>query len=94
MKKLYCVICDKYRKFEKPKMSYLWEKRLVLFITCSKCENEEEELFKEDESNEMLKIPGLIENMVEENISQEFKLKNIDEIRNYSSEEIESRMNW
>ena len=56
-------------------------------------ENEEEELFKEDESNEMLKIPGLIENMVEENISQEFKLKNIDEIRNYSPEEIESRMN-
>ena len=22
-KKLYCVICDKYRKFEKPKKSYL-----------------------------------------------------------------------
>ena len=24
--KLYCVICDKYRKFEKPKTSYLLKK--------------------------------------------------------------------
>ena len=23
MKKIYCVICDKYKKFEKPKISYL-----------------------------------------------------------------------
>ena len=23
MKKLYCVICGKYRKFEKPKISYI-----------------------------------------------------------------------
>ena len=30
MKKLYCVICGKYRKFEKPKISYLPEKTLVL----------------------------------------------------------------
>ena len=26
MKKLYGVICSKYRKFEKPKISYLLEK--------------------------------------------------------------------
>ena len=26
VKKLYCVICGKYRKFEKPKISYLLEK--------------------------------------------------------------------
>ena len=32
MKKLYCVICRKYRKFEKPKISYLSEKTLVLSI--------------------------------------------------------------
>ena len=30
MKKLYCVICSKYRKFEKPKISYPLEKTLVL----------------------------------------------------------------
>ena len=32
MKKLYCVICSKYSKFEKPKISYLLEKTLVLVI--------------------------------------------------------------
>ena len=32
MKKLYCVICDKNRKFEKPKISYLFEKTLILSI--------------------------------------------------------------
>ena len=30
MKKLYCVICGKYRKFEKPEIPYLLEKTLVL----------------------------------------------------------------
>ena len=42
MKKLYCVICGKYRKFEKPKISYFLEKALVLSIICSKCKNENE----------------------------------------------------
>ena len=32
MKKLYCVICSKYRKFEKPKISYFLEKTLVFYI--------------------------------------------------------------
>ena len=36
MKKLYCVICGNYRKIEKPKISYLLEKALVLSIICSK----------------------------------------------------------
>ena len=27
MKKIYCIICGKYKKFEKPKISYLKEKR-------------------------------------------------------------------
>ena len=44
MKILYCVICGKYRKFEKPKISYLVEKALVLSIICSKCNNKK--LFK------------------------------------------------
>ena len=41
MKKLYCVICGKYRKFEKPKKSYLLEKTLAVSIICSKCKNED-----------------------------------------------------
>ena len=47
MKKIYCVICDKYRKFKNSKISYLFEKTLDLFIISSKCENEDEKTFKE-----------------------------------------------
>ena len=60
MKKLYCVICGNSIKFEKPKISYLLEKTLVLPISCSKCKNEDEKLFKKEESMEILKILGLI----------------------------------
>ena len=63
MKKLYCVICRKYRKFEKPKISYRLEKTLVLSITYSECKNEDEKLSKEEESIEMLKILGIIQNI-------------------------------
>ena len=60
MKKLYCVVCDKYRKFEKAKILYLLEKTLILSIICSKCKNENEKLFKEEDSMKILKILGLI----------------------------------
>ena len=53
---------------------------------------------KEEESVEMLEVLGLINNLEEyqkiyihveeENIGQEFRMKNIDEIRNYLIEEI------
>ena len=63
MKKLYCVICSKYRKFEKSKISHLLEKTLVLSITCSKCKNENEKMFKEEETIKILKILCVIENI-------------------------------
>ena len=63
MKKLYCLIFGKYKKFEKPKISSLIEKALVLSISCSKCKNEDEQLFKEEKPTETLKILGLIENI-------------------------------
>ena len=63
MKKLYCVICGKYRKFEKPKI-YVLEKSLVFSITYSKCKNEDEKLFKEEEEwVETLKVLDLFENI-------------------------------
>ena len=62
MKNIYCVICGKYGKFENPKI-YIFEKTLVLSIMCSKCKNEDEKIFKEEESIEILKILGLIENI-------------------------------
>ena len=50
------------RKVEKPKISYLLVKTLVLYIICSKCKNEDEKLFNE-ESTQILRILGLIENI-------------------------------
>ena len=69
MKKLCCVICGKYRnltitiKVQKPKISYFLEKALVLSIICSKCRNDDEKLFKDKESIEILKIIDLIEDI-------------------------------
>ena len=45
MKKLYWVICSKYRKFEKPKRSYFLEKTLVLSIIYSTCKNKDKKIF-------------------------------------------------
>ena len=63
MKKLYCVIWGRYRKLEKPKISYLLGKTVVLSINCSKCKDEDEKPIKEEESTKTLKILGLIENI-------------------------------
>ena len=59
MEKIYCVICNKYRKSKKPKISYIFEKTLVLYMICSNFDNEDEKTFKEEESIEILKILGL-----------------------------------
>ena len=51
MKKyIYCVICGKKRKFGKPKISYLLDKVLVYSTICSKSKNEDEKVFKEENS--------------------------------------------
>ena len=60
MKKIYWVICSKYRNFEKSKISYRLENILALSIICSKPKNEDEKTFKEKESIEILKILGVI----------------------------------
>ena len=41
----------------------LLKKTLVLSIICCKCENEDENIFKEEESIEILKIIDLIKNI-------------------------------
>ena len=46
MEQLSCLIYDKYRKFEKPNISYLLEKTLVLSIICSKRKNKDEKYLK------------------------------------------------
>ena len=54
---------------------------LGLSIIYSKCRNENQLI-------EMLKIYNYFKNMSKENISQEFRLKEIDETNNYFIEEI------
>ena len=56
MKKLYCIICGKYRKFKNHKLSYIFEKKIILSSNCSKCKREGEKIFEEGESIEILKI--------------------------------------
>ena len=68
MKKTYCVICGKYRKFRNPKI-YIFEKTF-LSIICSKCGTEDEKIFKVEDSIEVLKILGIFsyfKNMADEN---------------------------
>ena len=57
------IICGKYRKFEKSKISPIFQKTLFLSLICSKCKNEDEKISKKEESIEILKILGLIENI-------------------------------
>ena len=46
MKKIYCFICGKNRKLEKPKIPDILEKILILSIICSKCKTEDEKYLK------------------------------------------------
>ena len=46
MKKLYCLICGKDRKFKNLKISYIFKKALVFCINCSKCGNKNEKILK------------------------------------------------
>ena len=59
MKRLYCLICEKYKN-----LNSLLEITLLHSINCSKCKNEYEKLFKEEESIDILKTLRLIENII------------------------------
>ena len=40
MMKIYCNICNKYRKSRNAKISYIFKKVLGIYIVYSKCGNE------------------------------------------------------
>ena len=46
MKKIYCIKCNKYRKFKNPKISYIFDKTLVLSIISDKCGSKDEKYFR------------------------------------------------
>ena len=54
MKKIYCIKCNKYIKFKNPKISYIFD------IICDKCGSNDEKLFKEEKSIQILTILVLI----------------------------------
>ena len=63
MKKLYCDIFDKYKNIKIPKITYVFEKTFSFSIICNMCENEDEKIFKEEDSIEILTILGLFKNL-------------------------------
>ena len=54
MKKKYCIICGKYKKFKNLKITQFFGKILVFPIICNLCENENEKVFKEEELLQIL----------------------------------------
>ena len=68
MRKIYCIKRKKYEKFIKSKISYICYKTLVLSSICNKCKGENEKIFMEQESIEILNILGLINNKKYQNI--------------------------
>ena len=50
-KKIYCIVCDKYKKIKNPKISHIFGKTLVYSIICRRCGNKDEKVFKEEHIN-------------------------------------------
>ena len=63
IKKIYCVKCIKYKKFKNPKISYNFYETLAFSIICDKCGSKCEKIFQEEESTDILKVLGLINDM-------------------------------
>ena len=89
---MFAINLDNLKKI---KYYFFLKKTLSLFIVYSRWGHEYEKIFKEEESIKILKILGLTTDIKEyqkivseENLSQEFSLKNIGETRNYLIEEI------
>ena len=44
--KMFCIKCNKYRKFKNIKIPYIFDKKLVLSIICNRCSRNEGYIFK------------------------------------------------
>ena len=64
MKKIYCIVCRKQKKFKNLKISKIFEKKTLVFsLTCSQCGSKDEKIFKKEESIKVMKILSLIDNI-------------------------------
>ena len=61
------------RKFKNPKASYTFNEALVPPIICDKCGSNDDKIFTIEESIEILKTLGLIDNINEQNILHQIK---------------------
>ena len=59
MKKIYCIKCNKYRIFKNPKILYIFDKTLTLSIIYKKCGSNDEIIYKEEKSIDILRLFGL-----------------------------------
>ena len=48
MKKIYCVVCGKYKKIKSPKIPYIFKGTLAFSIISSKYDSKDERIFKEE----------------------------------------------
>ena len=62
IKKIYCIKCNNYRKFENTKIEHIIEETLILSSICDGDDSQDEKIFKE-QTNRILKLFGLISNM-------------------------------
>ena len=63
--KIYCVKCNKHRKMKNHKISYIFDRKLLLSVISDNCSSKYEKVFKEEEWVTTLKILVLIKNMKE-----------------------------
>ena len=64
-KNMCCIKCNKHKKFKNLQMLYVFNKKFVIYIICDKCGSNDDKVFKEEESIEILKVLGLIDNINE-----------------------------
>ena len=92
MKKLYCVICSKYRKLGKPKNIMRFRKKHQCFLLFAvNVKTKMKKYLKKKSQLKFLIIQKSIRKYImisEKSMNQEFRLKNIDKIRNYLIGEI------
>lgn len=67
------IKCTKYRKLKNPKVLHFFNEALVLSIICDKCGSNDDKIFTIEESIEILKTLGLIDNINEQNILHQIK---------------------
>ena len=65
MKKIYCVLFGKYRKFKNCRILFIFQKALVISTICNtvSAAMKMKKLFKEEEPMEILHIFGLVKNI-------------------------------